>query len=162
MWKWKLKSNFRQPERLIYLIDNEIATSATHSRNDEYIISGSLNIRNKNEYLVKIFNYRRVGCGDFWNCQKKWSFGALFSSLPLMTLLILFWLFFEKQPQDKIANHAYYTFWYVVGTLPFFLIFPFLLPKMGFVLSLSVSVVLTLIIFYVYCLLVKQFGIVLL
>ena len=88
--------------------------------------------------------------------------GALFSSLPLMTLLILFWLFFEKQPQDKIANHAYYTFWYVVGTLPFFLIFPFLLPKMGFALSLSVSVVLTLIIFYVYCLLVKQFGIVLL
>ena len=86
----------------------------------------------------------------------------MFSSLPLMTLLILFWLFFEKQPQDKIANHAYYTFWYVVGTLPFFLIFPFLLPKMGFVLSLSVSVVLTLIIFYVYCLLVKQFGIVLL
>ena len=88
--------------------------------------------------------------------------GALFSSLPLMTLLILFWLFFEKQPQDKIANHAYYTFWYVVGTLPFFLIFPFLLPKMGSALSLSVSVVLTLIIFYVYCLLVKQFGIVLL
>lgn len=88
--------------------------------------------------------------------------GALFSSLPLMTLLILFWLFFEKQPQDKIANHAYYTFWYVVGTLPFFLIFPFLLPKMGFAFSLSVSVVLTLIIFYVYCLLVKQFGIILL
>ena len=88
--------------------------------------------------------------------------GALFSSLPLMTLLILFWLFFEKQPQDKIANHAYYTFWYVTGTLPFFLIFPFLLPKIGFVLSLSVSIVLTLIFFYVYCLLVKQFGIVLL
>ena len=86
----------------------------------------------------------------------------MFSSLPLMTLLILFWLFFEKQPQDKIANHAYYTFWYVTGTLPFFLIFPFLLPKIGFVLSLTVSIVLTLIFFYVYCLLVKQFGIVLL
>ena len=45
--------------------------------------------------------------------------GALFSSLPVVTMLVLFWLFFENQPQEKIANHAWYTFWYVVGTLPF-------------------------------------------
>ena len=88
--------------------------------------------------------------------------GALISSLPLITLLVLFWLFIEKQPQEKIANHAYYTFWYVVGTLPFFLIFPFLLPRIGFALSLFVSAILTLIFFYLYCLAVKQFGIVLL
>lgn len=73
--------------------------------------------------------------------------GALFSSLPIMTMLVLFWLFFENQPQEKIANHAYYTFWYVVGTLPFFLIFPVLLPKFGFVLSLSASMVFTLVLF---------------
>ena len=30
--------------------------------------------------------------------------GALFSLLPLMTLLILFWLFFEKQPQDIVKQ----------------------------------------------------------
>lgn len=88
--------------------------------------------------------------------------GALFSSLPVMTMLVLFWLFFENRPPEKIANHAWYTFWYVVGTLPFFLIFPFLLPKFGFVLSLSASMVFTLVLFYLYCLLVKQLGIFLL
>lgn len=55
--------------------------------------------------------------------------GAFVSSLPIMTLLVLFWLFVEKQPSEKIANHAYYTFWYVLGSLPFFVIFPYLLPK---------------------------------
>ena len=88
--------------------------------------------------------------------------GALVSSLPLVTLLVLFWLFIEKQPQDKIANHAYYTFWYVSGTLPFFLLFPFLLPKIGFVMSIIASTTITLILFYLYCLLLKQFDIVLL
>ena len=47
--------------------------------------------------------------------------GALIASLPLVTLLALTWLYIEKQPAEKIANHAWYTFWYVVPTLPMFL-----------------------------------------
>ena len=53
--------------------------------------------------------------------------GALIASLPLITFLTLIWLYVEKQDQEKIANHAYYTFWYVLPTLPMFLLFPFLL-----------------------------------
>ena len=94
--------------------------------------------------------------------KKSDKLGALISSLPMVTLLVLFWLFIEKQSQEKIANHAYYTFWYVVGTLPFFLLFPFLLPKLGFAISMVSSVIATLIFFYLYCLFMKQFGIVLL
>ncbi|SMC26655.1 hypothetical protein SAMN02745857_02562 [Andreprevotia lacus DSM 23236] len=33
--------------------------------------------------------------------------GALIASLPLVTVLTLCWLYLEKQPADKIANHAY-------------------------------------------------------
>lgn len=87
--------------------------------------------------------------------------GALISSLPIMTLLVLFWLFVENQPNDKIGNHAYYTFWYVLGSLQFFLIFPSLLPKLGFVGAIAISAILTAIGFYLYALLLKQFGIVL-
>ena len=60
--------------------------------------------------------------------------GGFIAALPLMTLLTLVWLYIENQPEDKIANHAYYTFWYVIPTLPMFLLFPYLLPKIGFFL----------------------------
>lgn len=50
--------------------------------------------------------------------------GALVAAMPLVTLLTLIWLYVENQPTLKIANHARYTFWYVIPTLPMFLIFP--------------------------------------
>ena len=49
--------------------------------------------------------------------------GALTSALPLVTISVLFWLFFENQSTEKIANHSYYTFWYVLPTLPCFFFF---------------------------------------
>ena len=58
--------------------------------------------------------------------------GGLVAALPLVTVLTLIWLQVENQGQDKIANHAWYTFWYVVPTLPMFLLFPALLPRLGF------------------------------
>ncbi len=57
--------------------------------------------------------------------------GGLIASLPLVTVLTFIWLYIEHQPTSKIANHAYYTFWYVLPTLPMFLLFPYLLPKWG-------------------------------
>ena len=85
--------------------------------------------------------------------------GGLVAALPLVTVLTLIWLYIEQQPTLKIANHAYYTFWYVLPTLPMFLIFPYLLPKIGFWLTLASCVVITLVIFYLYALALKQFGI---
>lgn len=85
--------------------------------------------------------------------------GALIASLPLVTLLALFWLHTEDQPTSKIANHAYYTFWYVLPTLPMFLAFPKLLDRFGFWPALGLSVVLTLAIFGVYALTLRRFGV---
>ena len=85
--------------------------------------------------------------------------GGLVAALPLVTFLTLIWLYIEQQPTLKIANHAYYTFWYVLPTLPMFLIFPYLLPKIGFWLTLASCVVITLVVFYLYALALKQFGV---
>jgi len=57
--------------------------------------------------------------------------GGLLAALPLITFLTLIWLYVENQSTEKIANHAWYTFWYVVPTLPMFLSFPLLLEKIG-------------------------------
>lgn len=85
--------------------------------------------------------------------------GGFVSALPLVTVLALTWLYLEKQPQEKIANHAWYTFWYVVPTLPMFLAFPALLPRIGFWLTLLASVVITVVCFGLFALLVRRFGI---
>ena len=85
--------------------------------------------------------------------------GGLVASLPLVTVLTLIWLFVEKQPATKIANHAYYTFWYVIPTLPMFLLFPYLLPKWGFWLTLISCIGFTLAVFYMYAIALKQLGI---
>ncbi|HYM36109.1 MAG TPA: DUF3147 family protein [Steroidobacteraceae bacterium] len=85
--------------------------------------------------------------------------GGFVAALPLVTILALVWLYIENQPQTKIANHAWYTFWYVVPTLPMFLIFPALLPRFGFWLTLAMCVVVTIVSFGLFALVVRRFGI---
>ena len=85
--------------------------------------------------------------------------GALLASLPLVTLLALIWLQLEKQPASKIANHAWYTFWYVVPTLPMFLLFPWLFARFGFWPALAISALVTVACFGLFALAVKPFGI---
>jgi F0F1-type ATP synthase assembly protein I len=85
--------------------------------------------------------------------------GGLVAALPLVTILALIWLYVEHQPTEKIANHAWYTFWYVVPTLPMFLVFPLLLPRIGFWPTLLACVALTMVCFGLWALALRRFGI---
>lgn len=85
--------------------------------------------------------------------------GAFIASLPTVTILVLIWLYIEGQSDTKIANHAFYTFWYVLPTLPMFLAFPFLLNKLGFWLALLLSVIITIISFGITLWITKYFGV---
>lgn len=85
--------------------------------------------------------------------------GGLLAALPLVTFLALIWLYVEKQPMAKISNHAWYTFWYVLPTLPMFLAFPLLLPRLGFWPTMVASMLLTMACFGVFSLVVRHFGI---
>lgn len=87
--------------------------------------------------------------------------GGLVAALPLVTLLTLVWLHLERQPQARLANHAWYTFWYVLPTLPMYLLFPVLLPRLGFWPALGVCVLFTAACFTLFARLLRPFGIVL-
>jgi hypothetical protein len=89
-------------------------------------------------------------------------FGGFVAALPLITLFTLVWLHIENQPEAKLANHAWYTFWYVVPTLPMFLVFPWLLQRFGFWWTLGACALITMACFGVFALIVKRFGITLL
>ena len=85
--------------------------------------------------------------------------GAFIAALPLVTLLALVWLQLERQPADKIASFARYTFWYVVPTLPMFLLFPWLLPRLGFWWTLGASALITVACFALLAWALRSFGI---
>ncbi len=66
--------------------------------------------------------------------------GALITALPWITLLSLVWLQIESQPTEKIARYSAYTFWYVLPTLPMFLLIPKLLQAgLNFWVSLTLG-----------------------
>lgn len=55
--------------------------------------------------------------------------GALFVSLPLVSIIGMMWLWRDTRDTDRIAAHAEATFWYVLPSLPMFLLIPVLLRR---------------------------------
>lgn len=87
--------------------------------------------------------------------------GALISAMPIVLILTLVWLHFERQPNAKLAEYSLYTFWYVLPTLPMLLAFPLLLNHWGFWPALLGCLCLTVILFILFAWLMRQFGVVL-
>lgn len=55
--------------------------------------------------------------------------GGLVKSLPLVSLLALTWPYAETQDSARVADLSLSTFWFVLPTLPMFLVLPFLLKR---------------------------------
>lgn len=77
--------------------------------------------------------------------------GALLAAMPMVTLLALMWMKIDRLPDEKMALHALYTFWYVLPTLPGFLLMYLMWQRNiafhwvigGYVASTTVLVLLT-------------------
>ena len=71
-------------------------------------------------------------------------FGALVASLPLVSVLGMMWLWHERPDAANMAAHAGATFWYVLPSLPMFLLIPALLRHgVGFWPALAAGCALT-------------------
>lgn len=76
--------------------------------------------------------------------------GALLASLPFITLISMVWIYHESPPEtrlEKVSTHANLVFWYVLPTLPMFLLFPWMARHLGFYGAMGASAVLTLLLF---------------
>lgn len=85
--------------------------------------------------------------------------GGFVAALPLVTVLALIWLHVENRPGQRIAEHAWYTFWYVIPTLPMFAAFPWLFARFGFWPALLAGLAITVLCFAVFAALLRPFGI---
>lgn len=88
------------------------------------------------------------------------AFGALVVSLPLISLLAMMWLWRETGDIARIADHAQATFWYVLPSLPMFLLLPLLLRAgVSFWPALLAGCVLTIGLYAAMVVIAAKFGI---
>lgn len=85
--------------------------------------------------------------------------GALVASLPLVSVLGMMWLWHERPDAANMADHAGATFWYVLPSLPMFLLIPALLRhEVGFWPALAAGCVLTVALYAAVTWLGPRFG----
>uniref|UniRef100_UPI0035CACE65 DUF3147 family protein n=1 Tax=uncultured Sphingomonas sp. TaxID=158754 RepID=UPI0035CACE65 len=87
-------------------------------------------------------------------------FGALVASLPLVSVLGMIWLWGEKPDVGNMARHVQATFWFVLPSLPMFLVIPALLRGgVGFWASLGLGCALTIGLYLALVALAPRLGI---
>ncbi len=88
------------------------------------------------------------------------AFGALVASLPLISLLGVLWLWRDTHDPARVADHLQSTFWYVLPSLPMFLLVPALLRAgTGFAPALLAGVALTILLYLATAAALARFGI---
>jgi hypothetical protein len=86
--------------------------------------------------------------------------GALIVSLPLLSILAFIWLWRDTSDTERVAALAQATFWFVLPTLPMFLVLPALLRSgMGFWPALGLSCLLTILLYALTVWTLGRFGI---
>ena len=86
--------------------------------------------------------------------------GALIVSLPLVSILGILWLWHDTTDAERIATHAQSTFWYVLPTLPMFLVMPAMLRHgIGFCATLPTCCVLTYVLYLCTIWVLGKFGV---
>ena len=74
--------------------------------------------------------------------------GGLIASLPLVSVLGMMWLWRDTGDPDRMAAHATATFWFVLPSLPMFLVIPILLKRgIGFWPALAAGCALTMVLY---------------
>ena len=85
--------------------------------------------------------------------------GSLIASLPLISVLGMIWLYGETKDMEKIASHSVGTFWYVLPSLPMFLIMPWMMRKgISFPLSMSAGIAITGVLYFLMTRVLAKFG----
>ena len=87
-------------------------------------------------------------------------FAALVASLPLVSVLGMIWLWRDTHDAGRLADHAQATFWYVLPSLPMFLLIPALLRRgVGFWPALLAGCALTVVLYGVTVAVAARVGV---
>jgi len=86
--------------------------------------------------------------------------GGLIVALPLVSILTLCWLYFETRDLAKVTALSYSIVWFVLPSLAFFLILPWMIRLgLGFIPATTISCLGMLILFYGFSKILGTMGI---
>jgi hypothetical protein len=87
-------------------------------------------------------------------------FGGLIASLPLVSILAMIWLWQDTVDAERVAAQSEATFWFVLPSLPIFLVLPAMLRHgLGFWPALAFSCLLTLALYSLTVWMLSRFGV---
>jgi hypothetical protein len=91
---------------------------------------------------------------------RRWpGWGALIVSLPLVSVLAMIWLWRYTRDPVRLALHAEATFWFVLPSLPMFLLIPLMLRQgFPFWAALAAGCVVTVLLYLAMTLAAPRFG----
>lgn len=86
--------------------------------------------------------------------------GALFASMPLISVLAILWLYIDTKDVAKVSDLATGIFWLVIPSLAFFVSLPILLKNgVNFYLSLGLSMSVTAGCYFLMTQILMRYGI---
>ncbi len=86
--------------------------------------------------------------------------GGLIASLPITSMLALFWLYNDTKNSDKVAELSIGILLFVIPSMVFFIVLPILLKKeLNFYLALIISSGIMVSSYALFSLILSRFGI---
>ena len=85
--------------------------------------------------------------------------GAIIVSLPMISLLSIIWIYVETKDIERIISFSYSIFSMIIPSLSFFLTLPYFLKKnISFSISLMLSIVIMIVLYFGLATLYKKIG----
>lgn len=86
--------------------------------------------------------------------------GAILASVPLVSVLAMIWLYIDTNDISKVSRLSLSIFWLVLPSLSLFVALPLLLKQgISFHISMSISIVLTILGYWLMITVLNHFGI---
>jgi hypothetical protein len=86
--------------------------------------------------------------------------GALLASIPLISVLAMFWLYIDTKDVSKVSALTSSIFWLVLPSLALFVTLPVLLKQgINFYISISISVMVTIGCYWLMMTILNHYGI---
>ena len=85
---------------------------------------------------------------------------GILASIPLVSVLGFFWLYYDTKDVNKISELSTSIFWLVIPSLALFITLPILIKKgVGFYSSIGISISITVFCYYLMILVLEKVGI---
>jgi len=85
---------------------------------------------------------------------------AVLASIPLVSVLAMVWLYIDTRDTGQIIKFSYSVFWLVIPSLVLFVTLPaFLKQEISFYMSLCLSIIITIVSYFIMVTILKKFEI---